>query len=248
MKRTSLLIAVILMLLVTAPRAFADFAVTPTLDLTTSSNLAGATDAVYTLHFENADTSTGVVSFSLAIPAGYSVNPAYITNQPGITIMTGSAGQLNGFLRGQITVATTSTPRHYIATVSGYQAEAVLTEPTSTAQGKLEVSIPSIPVVGNAVFLEVSTVPGFFINPSTPGTYTWGPSLANPTSGPAVATIPRSGFTQTVTIVAPSGTTEAATTMTSETTAATTPELSAPITVFIALVALTILLAKRKLP
>jgi hypothetical protein len=248
MKRISFLIA-ILMLLVSAPYALADFAVAPTLDLSTSSNLAGATDAVYTFHFENTDTSTGVVGFSLAIPAGYSVNPACITNEAGIAVMTGNAGQVYGFLRGQITVATTSTPRHYIASVSVFQAEAVLTEPTPTAQGKFEVSVPSIPGVGNAVFLEVSTVPGFFMNPSTPGTYVWGPSLANPTSGPAVATVPRSGFTQTVTIIGPSETTQAATTMTSETTAVTTtPELSVPIIVLIALAALTILVAKRRLP
>jgi hypothetical protein len=227
MKRISLLIATILMLLVTAPCAFADFAVTPTLDLAASSNLAGATDAVYTFHFENTDTSTAVVGFSLAIPAGYSVNPAYITNETRITVMTGSAGQLFGFLRGQITVATTSTPRYYIVAISGYEFLAVLAEPTATAQGKFEVSFPSVP--GDAVFMELSTLPGFFVNPSTPGNYTWGRSLANPESGSAVAMVPRSGFTQTVTIIGPSVATQAATTMTSETTAVTTtPELSAP--------------------
>lgn len=204
MKRIYLLIAAVLMLLITAPHAFAGFSVTPTLDLTASSNLADATDAVYTFHFENTDKSTHVVDFFLVIPAGYSVNPAYVTEKSGITIMTGKAGQLGGFLSGTLKVATTSTSGHYVAEVSGFKAELVLTRPAPTADGKLEISIPSVPGIGNAVFLEASTVPGFFINPSAPGTYTWGPSLANPASGPGVATVPRPDFTQTVTIVGPS--------------------------------------------
>jgi hypothetical protein len=227
MKRIDVLIATMLMLLVMAPSAIADFAVTPTLDLTTSSNLAGATDAVYTFHFESKDTSTSVISFSLAIPAGYSVNPAYVTQKSGITVMKGKAGQLVGFIRGDIAVTTTATPGHYKVGVSGYQTEAVLTEPTPTAEGKLEVPIPSIPGVSGAVFLDVSTVPGFFVNPSTPGTYAWGPSLAYPPSGRGVATVPRSDFSQTITIVGPSVTTEAATSVTTSAAASVTTTTSA---------------------
>jgi len=212
MKRVYLLIVPMLMVLITAPHSFAGFSDTPTLDLTASSNLAGATDAVYTFHFENTDKSTHVVDFLLLIPAGYSVNPTYVTKKSGITIMTGKAGELGGFLSGTLKVTTTSMSGHYVADVSSFKAELVLTVPTPTAEGALEISIPSVPGVGNAVFLEASTVPGFFINPSEPGTYTWGPSLADPASGPSVATVPRPSFTQTVTIVGPSTTTEPAAT------------------------------------
>jgi len=218
MKRICLPIATMLMLLVVAPCALAGFSVTPTLDLTASSNLAGATDAVYTFHFENKDKSTTVIGFFLAIPAGYSINPAYVTAESKITVMTGQAGQLVGVLRGGVTVATTSTPCHYTVDVSGYRAEAVLTEPTPTAQGKLDVQIPSIPGVSGPVFVEISTVSGFFVNPSTPGDYAWGPSLAYPASGPGVATVPRSNLSQTITIVGTSVTTQAITSATAPAT------------------------------
>jgi hypothetical protein len=204
MKRIALLITTVLMLLAIAPYALADFAATPTLDVTTSSNHPGATDAVYTFHIENTDKSTTLTSLSTVIPAGYSVNPEFITTKPGITIMKGKAGAPNGFLSAPFTVETTTKPDNYLTTINAivavYHSEIVLTEPTSTAEGKLEIQIPSVPLIGNAVFLDASTVPGFFINPSTAGNYTWGPSLASPASGPAVAMVARPGYTQTVTI------------------------------------------------
>lgn len=223
------------MLLVIAPYALADFAVTPTLDVTSSSNLPGATDAVYTFHFENPDKSTGVSALSTVIPAGYSIGPAFITTKQGVTIMKGKAGQVGGMLSAPFTIESTTTLDHYLTTISAmiytFHADVVLTEPTATAQGKLEFQIPSISLMGNAVFLDASTVPGFFINPSNPGTYTWGPSLAIPIGGASVATVARSGFTQAVTIIGPSATTQTATAAaTSTASPATTVATQTPTT------------------
>jgi len=203
MKRITLLIATILMFLAAAPYAHADFAATPTLDVTTSSTQAGATDAVYKFHIENTDNSVALASLSVVIPAGYSINSTYITNKSGITIITGTAGQPGGALSAPFKVATTTTPDHFVTTVNvviiTYTAYMELTEPTPTAPGKLDFQIPST-LVGNAVYLDSACVAGFFINPSTAGTYTWGPSLATPAKGSPVTTVARSGYTQTVTI------------------------------------------------
>jgi hypothetical protein len=203
MKRITLLIVTILMFLSVAPYAHADFAATPTLDVTTSSTQAGATDAVYKIHIENTDSKMALASLSVVIPAGYSINSTYITSKSGITIITGTAGQPGGALSAPFNVKTTIQPGHFSTTVSAiiftYHADMELTEPTPTAPGKMVFQIPST-IVGNAVYLDSECVAGFFINPSTAGTYTWGPSLATPASGSPVTTVARSGYTQTVTI------------------------------------------------
>ena len=61
---------------------------------------------------------------------------------------------------------------------------------------------------------DITPVEGFFVNPSTPGTYAWAPSIASPKSGPSVTMVPRSGFSQTVTIVGSGATTSVTTTET----------------------------------
>lgn len=207
MKRITLLIVTILMLLTVAPYALADFAVAPTLDVTasgaTDATQPGATDAVYKFHIENTDSNMPLASLSVVIPAGYSINPTYITSKSGITIITGTAGQPGGALSAPFNVKTTTTPRHFVTTVSvviiTYTAYMELTEPTPTTPGKMVFQIPKT-IVGNAVYLDSACVTGFFINPSTAGTYTWGPSLATPETGSPVTTVARSGYTQTVTI------------------------------------------------
>ena len=69
----------------------AAFTTAPTLDLTTLSNIASAT-TVYTFHVENPDLLESVSTFSVVIPAGYSIDPAYLTTTPGIVVMTGVFG------------------------------------------------------------------------------------------------------------------------------------------------------------
>jgi len=55
MTKSVILVVLILVFVVSAPQANASFTKPPTFDLVTSSNLAGATDAIYTLHLENPD-------------------------------------------------------------------------------------------------------------------------------------------------------------------------------------------------
>jgi hypothetical protein len=220
MKRIGVLIPVLLMSLVIVPYVFGVSPVPPTFDLGTSSNLASATDAVYSFHIENRDSSTSI-ALSMVIPAGYSVNSMYFTNKSRTAVMTGQgwgmtfyAGLFVGMLF-TIIVTTTSTPGHYRGIVSSaigaLGSDIVLTEPTPTAPGKLDV--PGVSLKGK-MWLDLSTVPGFFINPSTPGDYTWGPTFANSTSGQRVASVPRPGFTQKVTIIGTSVTTQPTTSAT----------------------------------
>jgi len=213
MKRIGVLIVVLLTSPAIVQYAFGVSEVPPTFDLSTSSNLAGATDAVYTFHVENRDSSTSI-ALSMVIPAGYSLNSMYNTKS-GITVMKGNGWILTpwgGHLVGMlftIMVTTTSTPGHYrgivFSIIGALSSEVLLTEPTPTAPGKLDVRGVSIK---GTLSLDLSTVPGFFINPLTPGDYTWGPSYANSTSGQRVASVPRPGFTQKVTIIDTSVTTQ----------------------------------------
>lgn len=57
-----------LVLVMLVPQADASFTETPLFDLKTSSNLAGATDALYTLHVENRDQSEDAASLFITIP------------------------------------------------------------------------------------------------------------------------------------------------------------------------------------
>lgn len=187
--------------------ARADFIVPPTMDLTTSSNCSGATNAVYTFHAENPNAGETVVAFTVPIPAGYSLNPAYLAATPGIVVMTGVYGpagtaNVNGLLRlettsiiGQFAVIATNTNPPVPPFIIG---QAYLIPPTTTATSWKVTISPSVP--NNGEYIELAFVAGFFINPIVAGVYTWGAAMADPSEGASVPMDPRPGFTNQVDI------------------------------------------------
>lgn len=238
--RSVILAACIIALVMLLPQAKASFTENPTMDLITSSSLAGATDAVYTIHLEDPDTTEDMASLSITIPAGYSIDQRFITSKPGIN--AGSAQGVCASWAGENIIITTTTKGDLEISNSlvGPVAQLILTEPTPTTQGSLQILLAgSYAPLNHGCFAELTTVKGFFINPSKPGTYTWAPSTSSPKSGPPVAMDPRPSFSQTVIITGPS-----VTTTTSMTTA--TPELPGPEIALIATIALTVLAAKSR--
>jgi len=208
------LVVVMLVLVMLVPQADAKFTKTPIFDLKTSSSLAGATDALYTLHIENLDQSEDAAGLSITVPAGYSVDHRFITNKTGIKVMSAYGSCPGG--SATASVVTTTTPSRLLMSAMGTTVgEITVSEPTSTTQGSLEMTFVGIYTVMNrGCYGDITPVKGFFINPSTPGTYAWAPSIANPKSGPSVTMVPRSGFSQTVTIVGTGATTSVTTTET----------------------------------
>jgi len=208
------LVVVMLVFVVLMSQASAGFTKTPTFDLTTSSNLAGATDAVYTLRAENRDESEDASALAIAIPAGYSIGQSFITNKPGVKAMSVYGKCPEG--SGEAGVTTTTTPGLFSASWRGIaEVRIAIVAPGATAQGKMEVTFSEgYSLVNRDCYGEFTTAKGFLINPSTPGTYMWAPSTAHPTSGPGIEMVPRPGFTQTVEIVGPSVTTQAVTSTT----------------------------------
>ena len=174
----------------------------PTFDLTTSNNVAGATDAVYTFHFENPDSAEIAVSFWVVVPAGYFVNPSYMTTTPGIIVMAGYydiVGDYSAPYLGTVEIKTTTTSGIFEIFRNGVsEGSLVLILPTPTTPGSFGGILPSL---NDGFWGEVSTAAGFLINPSTPGLYTWGPNTATPSSGPTVPMNPRGGKTNQVTII-----------------------------------------------
>ncbi len=238
--RPVFLVALIIALVILLPQAKAGFTENPTMDLKASSNSVGATDAVYTIHLEDPDTTEDMASLSIAIPAGYSIDQRFITSKPGIN--AGSAHGVCASWAGENIIITTTTigDLEISNSLVGPVAQLIITEATSTTQGSLQVLLAgSYAPLNHGCFADLTTVKGFFINPSKPGTYTWAPSTANPKSGPPVVMDPRPSYSQTVIITGPS-----VTTTTSMTT--TTPELPGPEIVLIALVALTFVAAKGR--
>jgi len=214
------LVVVMLVFMVLVPQANAGFKTPPTFDLTTSSNLAGATDAVYVLRAENRDPSEDASFLVIVIPAGYSIGQSFITEKAGVKAMSvyGSCPEGNG----RAGVITTTTPGLFSVSWRGIaEARITIVAPSATAQGKMGVTFSGgYSIVNRGCYGEFTTEKGFLINPSTPGTYTWGPSTAQPTTGPKIEMVPRRGFTQTVEIVGPSVTTQ---TVTSTTESSTVP-------------------------
>jgi hypothetical protein len=163
--------------------------------------------AVYIFHAENPNLGETVVAFSVPIPAGYSVNPTYLTTTPGTVVMTGTYGPVGTtVINGLLSLETTSTIGQFaiIATNTNPPippvpiGQANLVPPTSTA-GTWTVAIsPSVP--NNGEYIELAFVAGFFINPTIAGVYTWGPTTATPSAGPSVTMNPRQGFTNQVDI------------------------------------------------
>ena len=214
------LVVVMLVFVVLVPQANAGFKTPPTFDLTTSSNLAGATDAVYVLRAENRDQSEDASLLAIIIPAGYSIGQSFITDKAGIKAMSVYGSCPEG--SGRAGAVTTTTPGLFTIPWRGItEGKITIIAPSATAEGKMEVTFSGgYSVVNRGCYGEFTTAEGFFINPSTPGACTWGPSTAQPTSGPKIEMVPRPSFTQTVEIVGPSVTTQ---TVTSTTESSTVP-------------------------
>jgi len=181
--------------------AGAAFNVPPTFDLTTTTNVAGATSAGYVFHFEN-PSSDVAVAFSVVVPAGYFVNPTYMTTTPGIVVMFGyydNVGDYSAPYDGTVEIKTTAVSGVFEIFVDSISmGVAALTVPTPTTPGSFGGLLPGL---NNGYWGEVATLQGFLINPSTPGLYTWGPNTATPSSGPTVTMNPRVGESNQVNIV-----------------------------------------------
>jgi hypothetical protein len=189
------------------------FTVNPTMDLTTSSNLVGAADAVYSFHSENPNSifpQESVVAFTVLIPAGYSVNPAYMTTTPDIVVMTGVYGVIGQAISGYLRLNTTVVSGLFVInakrisppTVPPYVpiGTAQIVPPTMDAPGSWIVTLGA-PNTGE--YIDLSFVAGFFINPSVPGVYVWAPSIATAGDASTASMDPRIGFTNEVRIMGP---------------------------------------------
>jgi len=98
-------------------------------------------------------------------------------------------------------IVTTATPGRLKISAEGMTfGDVMITEPTFT-QGNIEITFNGpYSLVNRGCVGQFSTVPGFFVNPSSPGVYSWAPSYASTKSGPAVMMSARPGFSQNVTI------------------------------------------------
>jgi len=195
----------LLCLLALMPRANASFTNVPTFDLTTSSTQAAATNAAYSFYVQNPDHSEDAVDIAIAIPAGYSMGQSFMTNTAGIQVGTVSGQCPVG--AGQGTVTTTTTPGRFAINIQQLGAPIggiTITPPTSSTSGTFDMTFTGQYSFENyGCGGQFSFAQGFFINPSTAGTYSWAPSTATPKSGPPVTMQPRPGFSQNVNIVTP---------------------------------------------
>jgi hypothetical protein len=168
----------------------------PTLDLTTSLPCACSEAAVYTFHIENPG-QTAANGITVTIPAGYQINPLYLTTTAGIVVATGVYGDVNPHSSGNTLVLETTTTSGIFQIIDNGTPDGLtgaLTLPTQTQSG-LWVIFTS---VGPNIWVEVSFVAGFVINPCTVGTYNWSPNTANILR--TITIEPRAGFSNTITI------------------------------------------------
>ncbi|MEM3004552.1 MAG: hypothetical protein QXK96_04575 [Candidatus Bathyarchaeia archaeon] len=173
----------------------------PKLDLTVSPPCACSTGAVYTVHVENPN-AFDISGIDVTIPAGYSINPAYLTTTPGIVVATGVYGRGPWppyTTKGVVEIKTTATSGVFELFVDGNPmgVTGTYTPPTATTPGKWESMFPA---VGESVWGDVSFIAGFFINPCTVGTYSWSPNTGY-YGEEEVPIDPRAGYSNTVTIV-----------------------------------------------
>jgi hypothetical protein len=175
-----------------------------TFDLTASTPCA-CSNPIYKFHLEN-PTDNEYASIWVTIPAGYTIDPAYMTTTPGIVVATGIGGDVNPRTTDHTLVFKTSgTLGIFELFEEGvlFSTTGVLTPPTPTSPGSFNLLSQG---VDSNFWAEVSFVAGFFTNPCTPGTYSWSPNTATPVSGAvlangAVSMDPRPGYLNTVTIV-----------------------------------------------
>lgn len=237
------MVIAMLVLVLLVPRAYASFTTLPTFDLTTSSNLVGATDAIYSLFLSNPDVSEDAINVSIVIPEGYSIDQQFITSKAGV--QAGSVSGACGSGPGTGDVMTTTTPGQFsISVVSGEYdfiiGKITVIQPTMASRGQIAVSFSGrYALVNHGCHASIEMGKGFFINPSAPGTYAWTPSSVNPTSGSPVTMAPRPGFSQSVTIVG---------SVTTTTTSSTNiPEFSSVLSVFSVLTLSVAMVNKRSI-
>jgi hypothetical protein len=175
-----------------------------TFDLT-ASTLCACSTPIYKFHLEN-PTDIEYAALWVTIPAGYTIDPAYMTTTPGIVVATGIGGDVNPPTTDHTLVFKTSGTSGIFELFEEdvlFSTTGVLTPPTPTSPGSFNLLSEG---VDNNFWAEVSFVAGFFVNPCTPGTYSWSPNTATPVSGAvlangAVTMDPRPGYSNTVTIV-----------------------------------------------
>jgi hypothetical protein len=171
----------------------------PTLDLTASPPCVCSTSAVYTFHVENPMT-TAIVSITVTIPAGYTINPAYLTSTAGIIVATGVGGFISPhstiYTMALKTTATSGTFEMFVdGSSEGFGIITIL--PTQTTPGLWVGLFTEIPA---NVWGEVTFVQGFFTNPCTVDAYSWSPNNALYGERVSVTLNPRTGYTNVVTI------------------------------------------------
>jgi hypothetical protein len=140
------------------------------------------------------------------VPPGYAINPVYLTTTPGIVVATRVYGNwpwppYTPSDVVEIKITTTSGVFELFVGGSSVGITGTYTPPIETTSGKWESMFPA---VGAGSWGEVSFVAGFFINPCTVGTYSWSPNIAwTPGNGVPgfVLMDPRTGYSNTVTIV-----------------------------------------------
>ena len=211
----------------------ATFTIVPTADITPTVSPANARNVAYTFHVEDHDPAEVPKTISITIPAGYTVNPDYITDIPGIDM-----GRIEFFIDLEdpwpdvnliLHVRTTNTQGVFgvyldeafdydgiIHIDPGKLGEGILDPPTTTTDGKLTstfesgvIDLMKLPKdFGIFVYqaADLILLPGVLINPPTAGRYTWSGTVtgAEPGSEPQEVE-PRPGYTLTVRIIAPVG-------------------------------------------
>ncbi len=206
MTRKFVFAALILLMMVLVTRAEASATASPTFDLVTSSNLAGATDAIYTLHFETPEQSPNLVGLSITIPEGYSIGQNFITSTANVVAMSAKATCPQ--ISATATLVTTTTPLAFkFQTVLGAGGNVTVSEPTATSPGAFIISSGGLTAGTPGCSLDLTSMSGFFLNPLIPGNYTWAPSTVDPVSGSPIVMLPRPGYSQTVEIAGASATT-----------------------------------------
>lgn len=171
----------------------------PTLDLTVLSPCVCSTSAVYTFHVEN-PTDSDIVAIAVTIPAGYTINPTYLTSTAGIVVATGVSGSISPpSTISALAIKTTAISGTFEMFVDGSpEGTGMITVlPTQTTPGLWVGIFPAIPA---NVWGEVTFVQGFLTNPCTVGAYSWSPNIAYYPNRATVTLNPRTGYSNVVTI------------------------------------------------
>jgi hypothetical protein len=145
-------------------------------DVATSQPCACSTSAVYTIYVDTQFAQGPIVSGSLKIPAGYSINAAYLTTTPGIIVATGNTGDVFPYTTNPLTIKTTAIVGKFDVFVgANLVGTGTIIPPTPTTPGDFGGLFVGMPA---NTWSEVSFVAGFFINPCIAGNYIWGPNTA----------------------------------------------------------------------